>query len=233
MAIAVAALIFFLRPAPICTDGKLNQHEEQIDCGGECEACIGNPSELVTNWVRFFEVAPGRYEAGAYVENPNLVLGLPSLKYQIDLYSLQNNIIASAQGITFANPREKFLIYEPNLVTLKKIPARAIVRFLDLKWKKLDSKKPELFVSRNEFTDDLDGGKLRSIIENQSLFPIQNISLSAILYDNNGNAVGVSISNLVEINGEEKANAYFTWRQKFNPTPQTYEVIARVNLFQK
>lgn len=186
--------------------------------------------DLVVFWTRFFQIAPGHYEVASLVENPNLLLGTGRLTYRLRLYDQNNILIALREGSTFANPREKFLIYEPDLQTFERSPVRAAVEFLNIPWKRIEKERAELLVAKKDFSNSDAGGRLRVLAQNQSLFAVKNVFISAVLLDKDQNALGVSVSKISQIPGEGEREVIFTWRAGFDPPPASLEVLTRTNL---
>ena len=226
----VGWVIYKFSPAPTCFDKKLNQSEERVDCGGECEPCVGNPEDLVTFWVRPFAIGLGRYEAAALIENPNLRAGARELAYKIHLF--ENNIlVAMKEGTTFLNPRDKFLIFESNIATGERRPDRAQIEFREIRWKVFDRERPNVLVSSKTFEPTLSGnGRVRVVLKNQTLFSINDVYVSAALMDARGNALGVSASKVDRIGAEGMREVFFTWPHPFEPAPSNIEVFVRTNL---
>ena len=50
------------------------------------------------------------------------------------------------------------------------------------------------------------------------------------MLDKDGNALGVSVSKISEIPGEGEREVVFTWREAFDPSPVSIEVLTRTNL---
>ena len=190
---------------------------------------LGTPQNLIIFWTRFFQIAPGHWEVASFIENPNLLLGTDRLIYRLRLYDQNNILLALREGETFANPREKFLIYEPDLETFQRLPARATIEFSDISWKRIEKERPQLLVARKNF-ENVPLGRLRAVIQNQSLFQVKDIYFAAILTDKDANALGVSLARADQILGEGEYQVVFTWRQAFDPPPETIEVLARTNL---
>ena len=225
----VFGVIYFFRPAPTCFDHKQNQREEGVDCGGPCESCIGIPQELVVFWTRAFELVPGHWEVGALVENPNLLLGAREVVYRLRLYDANNILVALKEGRTFLNPREKFLIFEEDLATAERVPARTTIEFPEINWKRIEKERPHLLISSKNF-ENTPNGRAKVILKNQSLFAVKNIFITAALLDEKGNALGINSSRLEEIPGEGSREVVFTWREPFDPMPANIEVFIRTNL---
>ncbi|MDP3785053.1 MAG: hypothetical protein Q8R12_03170 [bacterium] len=189
---------------------------------------LGTPQNLIIFWTRFFQIAPGHFEVASFIENPNLLLGTGKLTYRLRLYDPNNILIALKEGETFVNPREKFLIYEPDMETFQRLPARATIEFSDISWKRIEKERPQLLVARKNFSAQ--ASRLSAVIQNQSLFPVKNIYFAAILADKDANALGVSLARADQIPGEGEREIVFTWRESFDPPPETIEVLARTNL---
>ena len=211
----VGGVIYYFRPAPSCFDNKLNQNEERIDCGGECEACVIDPKNLIVSWARPFEVTPGIYDAAALIE------------YTFLLYS-DNVLIASKDGKTFLNPREKFMIFESGILTKERFATRATIEIKEVKWKKFDKERANILVSSKTF-DNAPNGLVKVVLRNQTLFSIKNVFVAVILNDSAGNAIGVSTSKINEISAEMTKDVYFTWRSPIQLASST-EVYLRTNL---
>ena len=143
MFLVVGGVIYYIRPAPTCSDKILNQSEEGVDCGGECDACIGSPSQPVIFWTRAFELVPGFYEAAALIENPNINVGASEVSYTIRLFAGSAQI-AKKKGKTFLNPREKFLVYENDIAVGERTPTRATIEFDEIKWKAFKDQRPNV-----------------------------------------------------------------------------------------
>ena len=111
--IASIGLIFIFNRPGTCSDGKQNNGELGVDCGGSCaRLCSFEVSELVTHWARSFPVREDRYDAVAFLENPNFNAGVKKLAYTFKLYDAKNVLTGSREGNTYVNPGEKFVIYE-------------------------------------------------------------------------------------------------------------------------
>ncbi|MEK9166369.1 MAG: hypothetical protein AAB846_01395 [Patescibacteria group bacterium] len=221
-----------LVPSPSCTDGRQNQQEEGVDCGGPCVPCARNAKEPVILWTRFFPLTPGHFEAASLVENVNPNFGAKSAAYRRRLYDAKNILIASKEGKTFINPGERFVIYEPDIAVFKRVPVRAALEFSPVLWAPPDRDKPQLLVTEKEFQND-PVGKVRLKLRNEGLFAIENIEIAAVLLDAGGNAAGTSVSRVSRLEGEKELELFFTWRAPFEEPPERVEIFWRINRFGK
>jgi len=231
-ALAAAAAIFsvwLVSNKPSCSDGIQNQGEESIDCGGPCAACLGEVKDLVVSWAKPFRLKDGVYDAAALVENPNLFLALPSLKYEFKLYDEDGILVAVRSGKTFFNPGEKFVVFETGIKTGKRIPKRAFIEFeRNPRWKRVKEETSRLVVSGKNFTND-PFPRLTARVSNKSIFPAGEVRAVAVLYDGAGNAKAVSAAAVGPVNGGSSRRISFTWPKPFAEVPASSEIFLRTN----
>ena len=112
---AVPISLSLYRP-PTCLDGRQNQGEDGVDCGGPCQLlCKSKTLEPIVLWQRFFKVSPGVYNAVAYVQNPNVNSAAYNVPYVFRLYDARNLIIYERKGITAIAPRVTTPVFESGI----------------------------------------------------------------------------------------------------------------------
>lgn len=217
---------------PTCSDGRRNQGEEGIDCGGPCqEKCLGEVKELYTDWTKIFEISKGKYDVAALIKNNNLFLALPSLKYQFKFYDKNNILIGIKEGETFITPGEIFPIFETGIDVGSRIPSRVFIEFENNPgWQRIEKEKPSLVVSKKQFFNELPFPRLIITLENKSISVVNNISVAAVLYDEDKNAKGVSLTTVDSIVGESSQEVVFTWPQLFDKEPSSTEIFFKTGL---
>lgn len=232
--VIVIAIVFTKVTAPTCFDAKQNQKEEGIDCGGPCpNKCLGEIKEPIVFWSKVFKIREGRYDAVSLVQNPNIFLFVPSVKYQFKFYDKNNILIAVREGKTFLNSGETFPIFETNINVGSRLPERVFIEIeKNIQWERLDKEreKPQLVVSRKEFLNIEPFPRLFVTIANKSIFNVDNVSAAAILYDKDKNAKGVSVTKIDFIPAGESYGAVFTWPSPFSEPPALSEIFLRTEL---
>lgn len=215
--------------APTCTDNKQNQNEEGIDCGGPCgKKCLGEIKEPVISWSRALKVGEGNYDAAAVVENQNLFLAAPSVRYQFKLYDKNNVLIAIKEGETFINPGRKFAIFESNIDTGRRVPYRTFLEFeKDIKWERYESGAPGLIVTKKEYTDS-PRPSLAAVVANKSIDDVKNIYVVAIIYDKDGNASAASATKAGLIKAGSSQEIFFTWPASLGEEASSNEIFLNV-----
>lgn len=228
---AVALPTFYVTyTAPSCSDGKQNQNELGVDCGGPCVVlCKSAALDLIIHWQRAFEVKDGIYNAVAYIENPNLDSGASEAQYLFKFYDKDNLLIYERRGTTFIPPKKIFGIFESNINAGSRVIARTFFEFSKPPiLKKQAITEPNFVISNRLMNEDGDFPRLTALLENRSNIDVDSIEVVAILYDESGNAMSSSrtIVDLVKRGGSVPIT--FTWPNKFiNPVTRT-ELLYRV-----
>lgn len=220
-----------LIPAETCTDGKQNQDETGVDCGGSsCQLCLTEQAkDLVIVWTRYFEVRPGVYDVAALVENVNISIGIKDLPYEFRLYGDENAYLASRRGQTYSLPNQQFLIFEPNVQTGSFPPRRMTFEMDEFSWQRADEQSLPISIARTERLLTLPRPKLTVTLSNSSIRDVPRVDVMVIVSEASGNAVGVSASRLPIVPDTSSADAVFTWPMPFTGTPDDVTILVRKN----
>ncbi|MBI5004932.1 MAG: hypothetical protein HZC04_01990 [Candidatus Lloydbacteria bacterium] len=221
-----------LNPAPSCTDGKQNQNETGIDCGGVCSnACVSGVLPLITLWSRVLPAGEGAYDAAGFIENPNLNAGIPAIAYTFKLYDKDNILVAEKSGKTFVNPNERFTLFESGIETGRRIPLRAFLEFQPgPQWKQSMAQKPPLVVQNKKFTSG-DKPLLEADVVNRSFDPQPNVIVVATLFDSNDNVFAASKTVINRLVPDAPEAIFFTWPKALSENPARIEIVPRVSVF--
>ncbi len=231
------AVLFFLGgitwliwPSPTCFDGRMNGEEEGVDCSGPCTPCLKEIRDISVLWTRFFKGKEGVYDIASLIENPNVVAGLPLIRYQFKLYDANNIVMAIREGGTFINPGEQKIIFETGVTIGQRAPKYVYLEFeKEKKWKYIQKEKFPLSTVKKDFVN-FPTPRITALIRNESLFDVRDVFVSAVLYDEFGNVQGVSSTKIDLISPEEDEPAFFTWSVPFEKEPATIEIFATTNL---
>lgn len=228
---AVALPTFFIvYRAPSCTDGKQNQSELGIDCGGPCSVlCRASARDIIVHWQRAFPVKDGIYNALAYVENPNLDSGIRSISYTFKLYDKDSVLIYERKGQTFIPPRKIFGIFESNINTDKRVPVTTFFEFSATQvWQKDSSIEAPITTSNSALSLENGIPRLTALLENRSNSTIYNIEVVAVVYDETDNAIGTSRTIVDSVNKGESSPLTFTWPEPFSGESTRVELLYRI-----
>ena len=230
------AVYYFHKPAPTCFDGQQNGSELGIDCGGSClRACSSQLTSVAIWWVQVIPSAPGKYDVAALVENPNQVFGIKTVPYDFRIYDDHGFLLAERGGQTSFSPKEKFVIFEPNIDAGQKIAAKAFLSFgltADTPWVKLVKETPRIFIGERTYTD-MPYPKLNATVKNASLITLTNLPLVAVLSDSDGNAYATSATVIDSLASGESKDIVFTWpTANFgSTTPASIDIYPKLDLF--
>jgi len=203
--------------APTCFDGKQNQKEKGVDCGGTCsQECLGAIRGLTVLWSKPLKISESKYDAVALVENRNLFLSAKLVKYQFKFYDDRNILIATRDGEIFVNPSQKFAIFESNIDAGARKPAKVFLEFQkDIKWEIYKEENLGLVIVDKEYKND-PRPSISATLENKTLANVKGIYAVAIIYDEIGNAIASSATKIKEIRKESSVGLFFTWPENFD-----------------
>jgi hypothetical protein len=233
LTIIIAIFLFFvLNKQPTCFDGKQNQNETGIDCGGSCKIlCREQYVNPVIIWgPRWAKVlSSGTYNFLTYAQNPNLGAGAYNVSYILSVYDKQDLLLYQKPGITYIPPNNNFVIFEDGINLHDKTPFRAKIEFTgNPVWEKIDSRESSVTaISKNLINEDTKP-KLLVTMSNTTLKPIQNIEAIAILYDENNNAIAFSRTKIDSIDKDSTADIVFTWPEKFDKKVVRIDIVSKV-----
>ncbi len=230
---AVAALVLMLNQAPSCQDGKLNQGELEVDCGGPCSAvCPQETKPLTILWSRTFKVTEGKYDLAAMVENPNDSIVASQARYSFKVYDGQNLLLLERQGTVSVNPRQRTVIFIPNVLVGQKIPSRGFTEFISgPDWVRLkdDFIPPELLVIAKNLEAAADSPRLSAIVRNNSVLKLSNVFFYALVADEKRNVIAVSSTVVPQFAPGETKTLFFTWPQGWSQEGLIVDVLSQVD----
>ncbi|KKQ81410.1 MAG: hypothetical protein UT05_C0017G0003 [Parcubacteria group bacterium GW2011_GWF2_38_76] len=230
---------FFLKTPISCSDGKKNQGELDIDCGGPCsEICESEILPLSVEWVRPFKLLNGKYDVAAMVVNRNTTFGIPSFNYKFSVFDDKNVNVTDKNGSVFINPNEKVLLFISGLDSGQRSVSKAFLEYNKDKkeegWLRVGdiSDKPRLSVE-NEKVVEGNTPRLYADIINSSPYDLRNIEVSAIVYDEQDNAMAVSRTMIDFLIKDSREQVVFTWPSPFNFKWKRIDILPRIDYVTK
>lgn len=223
-----------LFPAPTCSDGKQNQGELGVDCGGPCAPCeLQNPIKLNPIWARAVKVKDGVYAAVALVQNLNESLGAGSFRYR---FRLQDDLgeIAKIEGEAFSFPQERFYVVEPRIDVLRD-PALVEFEILDVKWELSGESPPNVIVEKKSYKTVIEQRVRRGLVEaslrNLEPFGFRKFSVNAVLLDAQGNVIGANKISVDGLPAYSQKLITFLWPEPITGVIEEIQIEPRINLF--
>lgn len=223
-------MFFLLYEEPTCSDGKYNQNEVGIDCGGSCELLCDSQIALpAVLWSRSFAVTEGVYNSVAYIENSNFKAGTFEVPYIFKLFDSENILVTERRGVTYISPNNAFVVFEGGIVTGERVPAKTFFEFRgEPEWFELNNPAISLVIENRILSDTNSSPKLDATLKNISTEDIKDIEIMAIIFDTNDNAI-TSSRTIVELLPKNSAqDIAFTWPKPFSSSVGRVEIIPRV-----
>lgn len=190
------AYFYYIKPAPSCFDGKLNQNEEGVDCGGVCaKICIpAGLQPLEVGRVLMFRHSPTNLTALFQVTNPNASRAAQSFKYIMRLYGMDGELTQSIRGSSFLYAREGKQILEPNISLASQSLGSIDVKIENVLWATVSSfgGQPLLSLSGVKTVVGEGGAAVEGRILNEDTTPFSRITVIAVLYGMLGQVAGAS-----------------------------------------
>jgi len=226
----VVPLVYYFYKAPTCSDGKQNQDEVGVDCGGVCTLlCPSQYVPLVVNWSQFSKVSDGVYNVLAYVENYNINAEANNLSYVFKLYDKQGVLLKERFGKTFVPPNKIMAVFEPELLTGNQVPARVEFSLTsDALWLKQESNQTGLGISQSVLSKTDSAPRLSALLSNKSVNQIKNIEAVAIIYNVEDNTIAFSRTIVDVLNSKDSVTINFNWPKPFIDAYARTEIILKV-----
>lgn len=241
VAVAVAAGILFLFarrliPQPTCFDNRKNQGEEEVDCGGPCAPCaLKHQEPLVIAWPpRFFLAGEHQYDIVAELRNPNLALGGTFL-YSFQIFDNTGFLLAEQKGRSFIYPGETMHLIENAFQTERTID-HVNFEITGMNFALFRGAEPDLIAGRKTY--DIQIGRqgkrisrVSAVLANRTLEDQKNIMVNALLYDKDGNLIGVSKTVVDSLASGSSVPLEFLWYGVVAPEINLITIEPRVNRF--
>lgn len=218
------------RPAT-CFDGRQNQNELGVDCGGECTLlCYAESLDPIVRWSRIFKVGDGIYIASAYIENPNEAAQAVNKPYEMKVYDTAGVPVFTREGVVSLDPKEITAIVETGILLDKLEASRVQFTWLGEAegWVRATAEPLALDV-RGETIDMSSGNpKVSATLRNPTLETFRNFEVAAIVYGQNGNAIAVSRTYVDRIAPDEEKEIVFSWPRPFTEPAIEAEVLPKI-----
>lgn len=234
----VTGLYFLFRVKPTCTDGKLNQGEEKIDCGGPCQKCEEIPKIENAQILEKAIIPTGlnKYDSLVRIKNPNSLFGIENLEYTFDFLDSNGKIIGQEEGISFLLPAETKYIFIFNSNFNEK-PESINFRIKSYQWQRFsDYEEPNILSYQKEFSF-MSGGlafaELKLKIQNRSGYDFRKITIRTVLRNRQGAPVAINETNSNDVRINEEREIFFRWSEPFSQDidVQNIEVEEEANVF--
>ncbi len=236
----IASLFYWIfRPSPTCHDGKKNQGEEEIDCGGPCKACpvVIKAKDLEIEKQRFINSSPKMYDVVIKIKNPNEQYGAKSFRYNVKLLDANNKVLVSRSGYSFILPREEKYLIETNLkIKNDYLPHKMKVTFENYDWKEFTqyNEKPQLNVYQKRYEKVNSPevfGAVYGLVKNDSPFDFNSVIVKVVLKNKAGDILAVNSTQMNTLTAGEERDFRLIWPRSFPGNVFKIEVEPEANVY--
>lgn len=227
---------------PTCVDGKKNQGEESIDCGGPCNKCPeGIKAEKII--IEDYHVIYGGhnlYDLAIEINNPNERYGALEFKYKIDLKNEAGETVVFREGKSFILPTESKYLIEIGLRSDENISSAAVligevkwVNFVDFEVPKVKIHNQKFGLIENENKDKTNYARAFGLMVNDSLFDFKKIDINVIIKDSRGTPIAVSKTDKRTVYSGKEYEFTLHWPTEFpgGDNMSSVDMQAEVNVF--
>jgi hypothetical protein len=193
----ISYLIFLKIRGPVaasCFDGKKNQGEEGIDCGGPCPPCELKYAEPLKVYPTKYLVYSNSIDIIGILENPNKNLALKEIKYYFDIYDLDGVLKATTTlKKTILEPETKKYLLEINYPKPKFTLGEIKLKIIEPQKEDFVKKeKEEIPVSyyNEKIINENGKWKIQLSLFNKS-FQKQEVEVIGLVYNQNNNLIAV------------------------------------------
>jgi hypothetical protein len=234
-----SSLVIAFQAKVTCSDGKQNQGEKGIDCGGPCNTACPDataPQDLIVREAVFVPGGdPGSYDVLVQVNNPNDELGASMFDYTLSLKSANGETLAEHAGKGFILPQETKYFLGVNFVT-QAAPVRAEITFAATKWEKFSGyqEKPRLSVLNKEYIKIASGAffsEAKGNVVNDSTFDFRTLTVKIVLRDVSGKALALNQTEMNTVLAKEMREFQLKWPKAFPGDVARVDVEVEANVY--
>ncbi len=223
----LGALVFvvFIYVPPTCGDGIQNAEERGVDCGGAClRICPFDVMDPVVLWSEAFRIAPGQYNAVAYIENRNITAGAPQVRYTFRLFD-GAGLITERRNVTVLPPDSVYPIFEGRVMTGERIPTRTEIVLEDIsEWLPAQASGKQFVVERRELKNADKSPRLNVSLTNTALTDAREVEIVATIFNRAKKPLTASRTVVPYFEGRATQEVVFTWPEPIAKTMRSCEV---------
>lgn len=235
-------LYFHYRAEPTCFDGKKNQGEEEVDCGGPCPPCeiryLRKPEIL---WADFFATGEHSGDVAVKIKNSNSRYGARKFSYKMVLLDAFGEELAARVGESFVMPQELKYLVEPKFDVVAGEVKDVQIEIFDIQWAALSDYQPDLSARgvRARFSVPPEIGYLEvsGLVMNRGAILLDRVGVNAILYDKDRRPIAAGRTEIRSLKPNGERYFKILWPKPFpgvsdeNIDFTNIEVVPEANFF--
>lgn len=217
----------FFYQTPTCTDGRMNQNETGIDCGGSCsQYCVVDlaAQPLVISDVEALAYGTSSSDAIGTITNKNTKAALQSAKYTFQALNKEGAVVAEATGKFSLLPGESRIVAELGLAAPQSQIAKIELSVTDENWVAFTdfTEPPNIRVVNQQFSllaGQSGYAEARGLLQNSSPYDIRTLNIVVVVRDAARKALSVNKTTMNTVQSGERRDFRLVWPQSFSGTP--------------
>lgn len=240
IAVLVGLFVYysFIKSPETCFDGKQNQNEQAIDCGGVCQlACkeIVTGEDLQFQETAFVWSSENRYDILGKIYNPNSEIGATSFTYTASLLDAAGNVLAAHSGTGYILPQENKYILALNLET-SATPASVSIHVSDVEWARFSGyqEKPAVSIYQKRYSEISSGtgfSEAFGLLSNESPYDFRALIVQVILRDSMGKPLALNSTEMNTVRSHENRDFRLVWPSAFPGAVENVEMVVDADVY--
>ncbi len=235
-----AILYFMSKPKPSCSDGKRNQGETGIDCGGPCRPCpetikLNKLDVLLVEWVHDVD---DKYDVVVRIKNPNDVFGAGAFNFRaIAFFSDGTEIAQESWEKSFVLPGEEKSAFLHGF-KLSQEPSDMKIEINEdtVKWQRFsDFEEPNFVVNNSQYKEkeagSIDFGMATGTIINRSVIDFETVDVHVVLRSEKGELLAINSQRMNTVRAEEFRDYIMVFPYAFPGSVKKVESFVETNPF--
>lgn len=221
----------FMNENPTCSDGRKNQGELRVDCGGPCRPCGAANQIVISDRGVFTHDDIGKTSFYVAFSNPSGDYWVRSFKYKIHVYDSYNTLINTMNGASSIPPAaitDKGLV--PGLARAVVVAAnvapidavRTDIEVSDEEWVSASSYADNgLSVGSVRLAGDGERVTVTGTVRNNTPDYLSGVFAGVVFRDSAGKAIGVSSAEVGSMSPLSAKNFEIFWRAEDGRLPSS------------
>jgi hypothetical protein len=226
-------IYYVIKPKETCHDGKLNQAEERVDCGGVCMPCNKeiDAEDIKIEETQFVFGNKNQFDTVAIIRNPNSKYGAVNFSYEFQLLDKSGVVLERRAGNSFILPDENKFIIELNLYSTA-TPHAVNFEIKEVVWEEfLDYAEPKLNIYNKNYYEESEKNIIFGLLRNESYFDFNYIEVDVILRNGDGKIIALGKNEMRTIKSQEERDFKLIWPYRFGQDVKGVDIKAEANVF--
>jgi hypothetical protein len=232
----LGSIVVSILPDPSCADGKKNQNETGIDCGGVCVPCAIEAEDIeILETAILSSGSKNSYDVVARIKNPNDLFGSGEFSYTFEFLDENGSKISSFSDSAYILPaQERYLVAVNVAVSISPAEMRVVIG--DVRWEKFSEyEAPKLPITNKTF-ERLSFGTLyaetKGLVRNESPYDFQTVEVFVVLRDASRNIIATGKTDMQTVRSGEKRDFSVFWDDAFSKEVMSVDAQATTNMFE-